>query len=89
MEYAGYLAGLGAVLMSLVAVPFLFMMLLRSHKIPECFSCGAMKVRQSRTTGSWESFCSTFLIQPYRCEGCQRRFHAFLPFSGASQPKSN
>jgi hypothetical protein len=82
MEYVRFFAELGVALMGAVAFPFLILTFLRSHKIPECYSCGAMKMRPSRIVGFWDSLGSAFLLRPYRCEGCRERFHAFLPFSG-------
>jgi hypothetical protein len=86
MEYVRFFAELGAALMAAIALPYLIVVLLRSHKIPECYSCGAMKVRPSRITGFWDSLGSAFMFRPYRCEGCRERFHAFL-FFGASAPR--
>jgi len=80
MEYIRYFGELGAALMAVIACPFLVVMLLRSYKIPQCYSCGAMKVRPSRVVGFWDSLCNAFGLRPYRCEGCQERIHAFLPF---------
>lgn len=80
MEYLRYFTKLGAVLMAVIACPFLIVLLLRSYKIPQCFSCGAMKMRASRVIGFWDSFGSALQIRPYRCEGCRERFHAFFLF---------
>ena len=85
MEYVRFFAELGVALMAAIALPFFIVVLLRSHKIPECYSCGAMKVRPSRITGFWDSLGSAFMLRPYRCEGCRERFHAFLFFSSPSQ----
>jgi hypothetical protein len=83
MEHVDYFAEFAAGLIALICLPILGMMLVRGHKIPECFSCGAMKVRQSRPVGFWDTFGYAFLIRPFRCSGCRERFHAFLLF-GAS-----
>jgi hypothetical protein len=72
----------GAVLLAVIACPFLVITLLRSYKIPECFSCGAMKVGLSRPAGWWDSVCGFFMIRPYRCGGCRARFHAVRLFGG-------
>jgi hypothetical protein len=85
MEYVRFFAELGVALMAAIALPFLIVVLLRSHKIPECYSCGAMKVRPSRIVGFWDSLGSAFMLRPYRCEGCRERFHGFLFFGSPSQ----
>lgn len=84
MEQIGFFGELGAALMLLISVPFLAMLVLRSHKIPKCFACGANKVRPSREVGFWDTFCTALLLRAFRCSGCRRRFHA-LRFFG--QPK--
>jgi hypothetical protein len=86
MDHIPFFVEFGAILLALIGCPFLIMTLLRSHKIPECFSCGAMKVRPSRPSGWWDSVCGFFMIQPYRCGGCRERFHALLIFGGSRQP---
>jgi hypothetical protein len=80
MDYLRYFAVLAGVLMAVIFVPFVVMGFVRSRKIPECFSCGALKVRPSRVDGSWDSFASAFFFQPHRCGGCRERFLAFAPF---------
>jgi hypothetical protein len=64
--------------MALIALFFFVMVFLRSRKIPECFSCGAMKVRPTRVVGFWDTVGYAFQLRPYRCEGCRERFHGFL-----------
>jgi hypothetical protein len=86
MEYLRFFAELGAVLMAAIAILFVIGMLLRTYKIPECYSCGAMKVRPSRVVGFWDTFGIAFLIRPYRCLGCRERFHALLLFGEPGKP---
>jgi hypothetical protein len=76
MDYIRYFAKLGAILMAFISCPVLVIIFLRSFKIPVCFSCGATKVRPTRSTGVVDSVVAVFLLKPYRCEGCRQRFHA-------------
>jgi hypothetical protein len=86
MEHIRYFAELVAALTAAIACPFLIVTLLRSHRIPECFSCGAMKMRPSRVDGFLDRFLAAFQIQPYRCEGCRERFHAVRLFGDSRKP---
>ena len=58
----------------------LAMIAMRGRRIPECFACGAFKVRPSRPMGFLDKIAGLLLIRPYRCEGCQERFRAFRVF---------
>ncbi|HTB11742.1 MAG TPA: hypothetical protein VK752_09230 [Bryobacteraceae bacterium] len=80
MEHVDYFVEFGAALIGLICLPILAMMLVRGHKIPECFSCGAKKVRSSRPVGFWDTCGYAFMIRPFRCGGCRERFHAFFLF---------
>ena len=86
IEHVGFFAELGASLIAVVALLFLVIMLLRSHKIPECFSCGAMKVRPSRAVGFWDTVALAFQVRPHRCEGCRERFYALRIFGDSRKP---
>jgi hypothetical protein len=86
MEHIRYFAELVAALTVAIAFPFLIVVLLRSRKIPECFSCGAMKMRPSRVDGLWDRFLAAFQILPYRCEGCRERFHAVRILGDSRKP---
>jgi hypothetical protein len=77
MVFAGYLAELGASLMAGIALLFFVVVIIRSHKIPQCYACGAMKVRPSRAEGFWDTLLTAFVIRPYRCGGCRARFYGF------------
>jgi hypothetical protein len=71
-----YLIEPGAILSVLIAVCFLVIAILRGRDIPQCFQCGAIKVRPSRPVGLWDVVGTFLLIRSYRCAGCQARFHA-------------
>jgi hypothetical protein len=86
MEYTRYFTPIGAGLVALVFLPLLVMFVLRSRKIPECFSCGARKVRLSRPEGFWDTFFIAFFLDPYRCEGCRARFYAFRRSAESKKP---
>jgi hypothetical protein len=86
MEYISYFTQLGLVLMALIALPFLVLVFLRSRKLPQCYSCGARKMRLSREVSVLDRFLGTFQIQPYRCEGCRERFHALRLFGDSKKP---
>ena len=88
MERLLYFAEFIAALIGVIAFPCLVVVLLRSHKIPECFSCGAMKMRPSRVVGFWDTFLIAFLVEPYRCSGCRERFHAVRLFRRSGKPAS-
>jgi hypothetical protein len=77
MQFLGYLAELGAALIGGLACLFLVVVFLRSRKIPQCYVCGAMKVRPSRAEGFLDIFVTAFMIRPYRCGGCRERFYGF------------
>jgi len=85
VEYIRYFVELGAVLMGVIACPFIIVVLLRGYRIPECYSCGAMKVRPSRVVGFWDVLGNAFLVRPFRCSGCRERFHAFVLLGGARE----
>jgi len=71
---------LWSLLTALLGVAVVVMTAMRGRRIPECFACGAMKVRPTRPIGLLDGIARLILIRPYRCEGCQGRFRA-LRFS--------
>lgn len=73
----------GAILLAVIAFSFLIVAILRGRRIPQCFACGAIKVRPSSPIGFVDSVGSFFLIKSYRCAGCRERFHAMRLFSGS------
>lgn len=80
-----YLFEPGAILIALLAFSFLVITFIRGRQIPQCFQCGAFKVRPSRPNGIWDTLGSLLLIRSYRCSGCRVRFHAMRLFSRARQ----
>jgi hypothetical protein len=76
MHQAIYLITPAAFLMTCLALCFLVAAIMRDHKTPQCFRCGAVKVRPSRPSGLLELAAAKFLIRSYRCLGCRERFHA-------------
>lgn len=81
MRQMFYLVGPGAILMAFIFISFLIMAIVRGRLIPQCFQCGAFKVRPSQPSGFWDLAGNFFLIRSYRCSGCRSRFHALRLFS--------
>jgi hypothetical protein len=77
MEYLPYFTRITAGFLAVIALPFLVVLLIRSQKVPLCFSCGAMKMRASRRVSLLDRVSGYLLLRPYRCEGCRERFLAF------------
>jgi hypothetical protein len=71
-----YLFEPGAILFALIALSFVVMTIVRGRQIPQCYHCGAIKVRTSRPDGILDLVGSFMLIRSYRCSGCLERFHA-------------
>jgi hypothetical protein len=79
----------GAILLALIVLSFLAIVIVRGRQIPQCFQCGAMKVRPSRPVGFWDNAGNLLLIRCYRCSGCRARFHAMrLSSRSGQQPAS-
>jgi hypothetical protein len=76
LEIIVYLFKPAAVVAALLALSFLIVTIARSRHLPQCFSCGAMKVRPSRPDGILDHIRGFFLIRPHRCSGCRERFYA-------------
>jgi hypothetical protein len=76
-----YLFKPGAILTCLIALFFLAVTIQRGRQIPQCFRCGALKVRPSRPSGLLDLAGARFMIRSYRCSGCLVRFHAMRLFS--------
>ena len=76
MHQAIYLIAPGAFLTMCLALCCLMTAIMRGRKIPQCFRCGAVKVRPSRPSGLLDLAAAKFLIRSYRCLGCRERFHA-------------
>ena len=73
-----YLFGPIVILMIVTAISAL---ILRGMQIPQCYYCGAAKVRPSRPIGLLDFAGTILLIKTYRCGGCRTRFHAFRLWS--------
>jgi hypothetical protein len=65
-----------AILLGIVALLFLTGAFLRGNRIPQCWQCGAHKVRSSKATSLWDFAGMVLFLRPYRCSGCRTRFHA-------------
>jgi hypothetical protein len=81
MHHLLYLFGPGAILALVIVFSSLVIMTVRGLQIPQCFYCGAIKVRPSRPSGFMDVAATVILIRPYRCAGCLARFHAMRLFS--------
>jgi hypothetical protein len=45
------------------------------RKVPQCWSCGALKVRRSHSRRFSDALAAALLLSPYRCAGCRVRFY--------------
>jgi len=70
----------GAIIIALIFLFSLIITMVRGFQIPQCFYCGASKVRPSRPSGFLDAVATYILIRPYRCSGCRARFHAIRLF---------
>ena len=86
MEYPRYFGELVAALAALISLAIIVTLLLRTYKIPECFSCGARKVRPTHSVGFWDTLGTAFMIRPYRCGGCRERFYGFRRSGDPKKP---
>jgi hypothetical protein len=59
-----------------ICAGFVIRCLLRGWAFPECWRCGAPKVRRSRSDGFLDAAASLCLLRPFRCTGCRTRFYA-------------
>ena len=50
-----YLFKPGAIALAFLALSSLIMTMLRAYRLPQCFACGAMKVRLSQPNGCLET----------------------------------
>jgi hypothetical protein len=70
---------IAAVLITLVFVMITSVIVLRaaahSWRIPECWSCGAVKVRRSESYSITDAALKFLYLIPYRCRGCRVRFY--------------
>jgi hypothetical protein len=70
---------IAGVLFALVFVMITGILFLRvaahSWRIPECWSCGAVKVRRSESHSVTDAALRYLFLIPYRCRGCRVRFY--------------
>src|SRR5665213_3327933 len=72
-----YLAIVPSVIVVLsISIGFIAQSVFRSWDIPQCWRCGAAKVRRSRSDGIVDAMASLLLLRPVRCAGCRARFYA-------------
>lgn len=50
---------------------------LRYQALPNCWRCGAKRVRHSACRSITDVTARILLLAPYRCRVCQQRFYAF------------
>lgn len=81
MHYLRHFFEFFGVSVAALIVLFVIMLIVRGWRIPQCYMCGAMKVRPSHPAGLMDRIARFFRIRPFRCEGCQTRFHALAQFS--------
>lgn len=86
-QIAIYLFKPAAIVMAFLGLSFLVMSILRGRRLPQCFSCGAMKVRPSRPCGLLDFAGAFFLIRPHRCAGCRVRFYAMCLPGAPARPR--
>ncbi|HUA87398.1 MAG TPA: hypothetical protein VMB85_26255 [Bryobacteraceae bacterium] len=48
----------------------------RARLLPQCWKCGAAKVRRSHFHGFLDTVAAISLLSPFRCSGCRSRFYA-------------
>ena len=72
-----YLAiySLSGLVVFLIAAGFMLRTVLRGFPLPQCWRCGAAKVRRSRADGFMDAAASLLLLRPFRCTGCRVRFY--------------
>jgi hypothetical protein len=75
----------GAIAAAFLGLSFFVLAILRARRLPQCFSCGAMKVRLSRPSGIGDYLLGLLLIRPHRCEGCRERFYAMRLNNGLNR----
>jgi len=59
-----------------ICAGFAIRCLVRGLALPQCWRCGATKVRRSRSDGFSDAAASLLLLRPFRCTGCRARFYA-------------
>jgi hypothetical protein len=54
---------------------FIIRSIARGRHIPNCWRCGAPKVRPSHADGFMDIAASLLLLRAFRCKGCRVRFY--------------
>jgi len=71
-----YIAVVAAiVVIGLICAGFMIRCVVRALSIPQCWRCGAQKVRRSHADGPIDTAASVLLLRPFRCSGCLARFY--------------
>jgi hypothetical protein len=65
-----------AALLVLGWIIFLLLSLDRTRSMPQCWRCGASKIRRSHSHRWLDTFAAFSLLSPFRCRGCRSRFYA-------------
>jgi hypothetical protein len=81
MHHLLYIFEPGAILIVIIVFSALIATMIRGRQIPQCYYCGAVKVRSSRPVGFLDTVATFMQIKSYRCAGCQARFHALRLFN--------
>lgn len=72
-----YLAVIPSVLVAVsIWAGFMIRTFVRGLSLPQCWRCGAAKVRRSRSDGFLDAAAAVLLLRPFRCTGCRARFYA-------------
>ena len=77
-----FFAGLIGVLLLVVILT----LVIRTLNLPKCGKCGLRSVRRSNSHKAFETLGCFFLLRPYRCGKCVRRFYCFRSHRAAHVP---
>lgn len=69
-------AVIAATLLMLCGLGYLARAAVRTRNRGKCWHCGVSKVRRSQTRPS-DKLAGAFLLVPYRCTACLKRFYGF------------
>jgi hypothetical protein len=61
-------------------------LLIRTLSLPECLKCGFRNVRRAKSAKAFDTLGRIFLLRPYRCGKCLRRFYCFRSHRVAHLP---
>ena len=62
---------------SLLVLAVIIALLIRTLNLPKCMKCGFDSVRRAKTHTIPDNLAWFFLVRPYRCGKCLRRFYCF------------